>query len=148
MNSSSSAFTIQRSLSDVDQEFDVIIIGGGITGISVAREAASRGLKTILLERGDFGSVPVPQRQSTFMAEFVTLSNMTLRSYEKVCVNVASWHLVHRTLLSRLVSSCQRGVGANLRRRSLVPEFCYTTLWLLIEICARQTVCGFLIRAG
>ena len=56
MNSSSSAFTIQRSLSDVDQEFDVIIIGGGITGISVAREAASRGLKTILLERGDFGS--------------------------------------------------------------------------------------------
>ena len=56
MNSSSSAFTIQRSLSDVEQEFDVIIIGGGITGISVAREAASRGLKTILLERGDFGS--------------------------------------------------------------------------------------------
>ena len=56
MNSTSSAFTIQRSFSDVDQEFDVIIIGGGITGISVAREAASRGLKTILFERGDFGS--------------------------------------------------------------------------------------------
>jgi glycerol-3-phosphate dehydrogenase len=56
MNSTSSAFTIQRSLSDVEQEFDVIIIGGGITGVSVAREAASRGLKTILLERGDFGS--------------------------------------------------------------------------------------------
>ena len=56
MNSASSAFAIQRSLNDVEQEFDVIIIGGGITGISVAREAASRGLKTILLERGDFGS--------------------------------------------------------------------------------------------
>ena len=56
MNSASSAFAIQRSLNDVEQEFDVVIIGGGITGVSVAREAASRGLKTILLERGDFGS--------------------------------------------------------------------------------------------
>lgn len=41
---------------EAEQEFDLIIIGGGITGISVAREAASRGLKTVLLERGDFGS--------------------------------------------------------------------------------------------
>lgn len=56
MNAASSAFAIERSLNDVEQEFDVIIIGGGITGISVAREAASRGLKTILLERRDFGS--------------------------------------------------------------------------------------------
>ena len=56
MNSASSAFAIQRSMVEAEQEFDLIIIGGGITGISVAREAASRGLKTILLERGDFGS--------------------------------------------------------------------------------------------
>ena len=56
MNSASSAFAIQRSMVEAEQEFDLIIIGGGITGISVAREAASRGLKTVLLERGDFGS--------------------------------------------------------------------------------------------
>ena len=56
MNSASSAFAIQRSVVEAEQEFDLIIIGGGITGISVAREAASRGLKTVLLERGDFGS--------------------------------------------------------------------------------------------
>jgi glycerol-3-phosphate dehydrogenase len=56
MNSASSAFAIQRLMVEAEQEFDLIIIGGGITGISVAREAASRGLKTVLLERGDFGS--------------------------------------------------------------------------------------------
>lgn len=34
--------------------FDLLVIGGGITGAGVAREAALRGLKTALVERGDF----------------------------------------------------------------------------------------------
>ncbi len=34
--------------------FDVIIIGGGISGAAVAYEAASRGLKVALFEKGDF----------------------------------------------------------------------------------------------
>lgn len=35
--------------------YDIIIIGAGITGASVAYEAASRGLKVALFEKGDFG---------------------------------------------------------------------------------------------
>ncbi len=35
--------------------FDLIIIGGGINGAGIAREAAERGLKVALLEKGDFG---------------------------------------------------------------------------------------------
>jgi len=38
-----------------ETHYDIIIIGGGITGASVAYEAASRGLKTALFEKGDFG---------------------------------------------------------------------------------------------
>ena len=34
--------------------FEVIVIGGGISGAAVAYEAASRGLRTILFEKGDF----------------------------------------------------------------------------------------------
>ncbi|RMD82646.1 MAG: FAD-dependent oxidoreductase, partial [Candidatus Dadabacteria bacterium] len=36
--------------------FDVAVIGGGITGAGVAREAALRGLSVVLLERGDYAS--------------------------------------------------------------------------------------------
>lgn len=43
-------------LDPVSTEFDVVVIGGGITGICVAREAASRGLDVILFDGGDFGS--------------------------------------------------------------------------------------------
>ncbi len=35
-------------------QFDVVIIGGGITGAGIALDAASRGLKTALIEKGDF----------------------------------------------------------------------------------------------
>jgi glycerol-3-phosphate dehydrogenase len=37
------------------QRFDVIIIGGGITGACLAHDAALRGLKTALVEKDDFG---------------------------------------------------------------------------------------------
>jgi glycerol-3-phosphate dehydrogenase len=34
---------------------DVLIIGGGITGAGIARDAALRGFRTALVDRGDFG---------------------------------------------------------------------------------------------
>jgi glycerol-3-phosphate dehydrogenase len=37
-------------------QFDVLVIGGGITGAGVALDAASRGLKTALVEKDDFAS--------------------------------------------------------------------------------------------
>ncbi len=40
----------------VGRRFDVLVVGGGITGAGVALDAASRGLSTALVERGDFAS--------------------------------------------------------------------------------------------
>ena len=37
-------------------DFDVLVVGGGITGAGVALDAASRGLRTALVERDDFAS--------------------------------------------------------------------------------------------
>jgi glycerol-3-phosphate dehydrogenase len=37
-----------------DEVFDLLVIGGGITGAAVARDAVSRGLKVALVERKDF----------------------------------------------------------------------------------------------
>ncbi|CAN5851640.1 glycerol-3-phosphate dehydrogenase [soil metagenome] len=39
-----------------DDPFDVLVVGGGITGAGVALDAASRGLRTALVERDDFSS--------------------------------------------------------------------------------------------
>ena len=41
---------------DLPATADVLVVGGGITGASVARDAALRGLSTVLVERDDFAS--------------------------------------------------------------------------------------------
>jgi glycerol-3-phosphate dehydrogenase len=38
------------------EEFDIVVVGGGITGAGVALDAAARGLSVALLERDDFAS--------------------------------------------------------------------------------------------
>ncbi|MEM8829218.1 MAG: glycerol-3-phosphate dehydrogenase [Cyanobacteria bacterium P01_G01_bin.19] len=46
-----------RDFAQIQQtNYDVIVIGGGINGAGVARDAALRGLKTILIEKNDFAS--------------------------------------------------------------------------------------------
>ena len=37
-------------------DYDLAIIGGGLNGVGVARDAAGRGLRVILLEQGDLGA--------------------------------------------------------------------------------------------
>lgn len=39
-----------------DETFDLVVIGGGVTGGGIALDAASRGLKVALVEKGDFTS--------------------------------------------------------------------------------------------
>src|ERR687886_95913 len=38
------------------EDFDVLVIGGGVTGCGVARDAALRGLRVALVEKDDFAS--------------------------------------------------------------------------------------------
>jgi len=38
-----------------DRRYDMIVIGGGITGAAVAYDAATRGLSVALVEKSDFG---------------------------------------------------------------------------------------------
>jgi glycerol-3-phosphate dehydrogenase len=41
--------------SRLDEPWDVIVVGGGITGAGILREATRLGLRTLLVERRDFG---------------------------------------------------------------------------------------------
>lgn len=45
-----------ESLRGVEREYDLVVIGGGIVGAGIARDAALRGLKVGLFEKGDYAS--------------------------------------------------------------------------------------------
>jgi len=55
-----SALNQTQRQSHLDQmasgEFDIVVVGGGVTGCGVALDAASRGLRVALVEQRDYGS--------------------------------------------------------------------------------------------
>jgi glycerol-3-phosphate dehydrogenase len=43
-------------VSEFEQYYDLLVIGGGINGVGIARDAAGRGLKVALVEKGDLAA--------------------------------------------------------------------------------------------
>lgn len=54
-------------------DFDIAIIGGGLNGASVARDAAGRGLRVILLEQNDLGSGSALSSSHLMHGDFIDL---------------------------------------------------------------------------
>ena len=50
MNASAQTIPVQSI-----PNFDLLIVGGGINGAGIARDAAGRGIRTLLVDQGDFG---------------------------------------------------------------------------------------------
>lgn len=73
--------------------FDLLVIGGGITGAGVALDAAARGLRTALVEKGDFAS-----GTSSASSKLVHGGLRYLRQYE---VGLVFQSLAERQLLLR-----------------------------------------------
>jgi glycerol-3-phosphate dehydrogenase len=46
----------ETTWTSLDQEWDILIIGGGITGAGIFRRAVAEGYRTLLIEAGDFAS--------------------------------------------------------------------------------------------
>ena len=47
---------MKRDINAIAREkFDLIVVGGGIIGTGIARDASLRGIKTLLIEKEDFG---------------------------------------------------------------------------------------------
>jgi glycerol-3-phosphate dehydrogenase len=84
-----------RALAAMQQDtFDVIVVGGGITGAGVALDAASRGYSVALVERGDFG-----QGTSSRSSKMVHGGLRYLQNFDLGLVREA---LLERQLLVRL----------------------------------------------
>ena len=72
--------TRKQMWDDLGSDVDVLIIGGGITGAGIARDATRRGLKVAVVEMGDLASGRVHVRASWCMAGFVTSRVMSSAS--------------------------------------------------------------------
>src|SRR5262245_65836910 len=80
---------MQRSVEALsDGTFDLLIVGGGITGAGVALDASLRGLRVALIDKGDFAS-----GTSSVSSKLV---HGGLRYLEH-----AGFHLVHEALHER-----------------------------------------------
>jgi FAD dependent oxidoreductase len=45
-----------HNANNIDQSYDVLVVGGGATGCGIALDSSRRGINTALIERGDFGT--------------------------------------------------------------------------------------------
>src|SRR6185312_10061776 len=83
-----------------NENFDVLIVGGGITGICTARDAARRGLKVALIERGDFASATSAHNSKLIHGGLRYLRNFELGLVRESLRERRIWqriapHLVH-----------------------------------------------------
>ncbi|MCK7467865.1 MAG: FAD-dependent oxidoreductase [Desulfosudis oleivorans] len=60
------------------EEFDLLVVGGGISGAAVAYDAASRGLSVALVEKQDFGCATSSVTSKLIHGGFRYLANMEL----------------------------------------------------------------------
>ncbi len=85
---------VRNPLGAQQREHDVIIVGGGIHGITLALEAGRRGLKTLLLEKGDFGEQTSFNSLKIIHGGLRYLQSLDLQRFRE-SVGERSWFLRH-----------------------------------------------------
>lgn len=68
-----------RIWSQLDQKWDIIIVGGGITGAGILREASRAGLRALLVEAHDFASGTSSRSSKLVHGGLRYLKNMQVR---------------------------------------------------------------------
>jgi glycerol-3-phosphate dehydrogenase len=75
----------RRTLEALDDPFDLIIIGGGITGCGILLDAAQRGLRPLLVEKGDFASGTSSRSSKLIHGGLRYLKEMQFRVTKMAC---------------------------------------------------------------
>jgi glycerol-3-phosphate dehydrogenase len=83
-----------------DETFDLLIIGGGVTGACVARDAAMRGIKVALVEKNDFANATSAHNSKLVHGGLRYLRNFELGLVRESLKERRIWqriapHLVH-----------------------------------------------------
>ena len=70
---------MQRDIKALSEgQFDIIVIGGGIAGICIARDAALRGLSVALIDKGDFAAATTAASSKLIHGGLRYLQNLEL----------------------------------------------------------------------
>jgi glycerol-3-phosphate dehydrogenase len=69
----------ERVWASLDQKWDLVVVGGGITGGGILRESARAGLKAVLFEANDFASGTSSRSSKLVHGGFRYLKNMQLK---------------------------------------------------------------------
>jgi glycerol-3-phosphate dehydrogenase len=100
------------------ERYDVLVIGGGIYGLTVAADAAQRGLTVALIERSDFGSATTFNHLRTIHGGLRYLQTLDVaRARESVrerrtLARIAPWAVAPVPFVLPLYSSLTRGKAA------------------------------------
>lgn len=76
------------------RDWDVIVLGGGIQGVTLALEAARRGLETLLIERDDFGGATSWSSLRIIHGGLRSLQSLDLVRYRESMIE-RRWFLRH-----------------------------------------------------
>jgi glycerol-3-phosphate dehydrogenase len=74
-----------RALAALDQPFDLLVIGGGITGCGVLLDAAQRGLRVLVVEKADIASGTSSRSSKLIHGGLRYLKQMQLRITRLAC---------------------------------------------------------------
>ncbi len=91
---------VARLRSD-DGPFDVLVVGGGATGAGVALDAATRGLRVALVERGDF-SCGTSSRSTKLIHGGVRYLEAAVKHFDRSQFNLVRDALHERAVLLRI----------------------------------------------
>jgi len=95
--------------------YDLVVIGGGIQGIALAFEAARRGYRAVLLERGDFGGGTSWSSLRIIHGGLRYLQSLDLRRFRE-SVAERRWFLRHFPDLVRPLPCLMPLYGRGLKR--------------------------------
>jgi glycerol-3-phosphate dehydrogenase len=116
---------------DDDVEYDLLVVGGGATGCGIALDAASRGLRVVCCERGDFGAETSSRSTKLIWAGIRYLATATARLLNQ---DRARYYtepmMIWREFVSEftMVNHCHR------ERRYMLDQQRHLTHWMPIAV--------------
>ncbi len=102
---------VQRARPDISEmgrnTYDLLVIGGGATGAGVALDAASRGLKTAMVERDDFAA-GTSSRSTKLIHGGVRYLEKAIKQFDRTQFNLVRDALKERSVLLKIAPHLAR----------------------------------------